>query len=78
MPRWATRTGSNCRDRSDPRYPHWRIPVVKTVASMVRSARLGAWSQGCDEQITGDAWRSRMREWLMMASLRRYVLDSLC
>src|SRR3712207_8338874 len=75
MPRRDTRTGSNCWDIQRLRYPSRVIPVVKTDATVVHSARLGAWSQGCDEQITGDAWRSRMREWLMMATLRRYVLD---
>ena len=78
MPRRATRTGSNCRDIQRLRYPSRVIRVVKTDATVVHAARLGAWSQACDGQITGDAWRARMREWLMMASLRRYVLDSLC
>jgi hypothetical protein len=39
----------------DLRYPRRIIPAVKTDWSVVRPARVGAWSQGCDEQISGDA-----------------------
>ena len=75
MPRWDTRPGSNCALPPDLRYPGHRMPGGKTDASMVRSARLGAWSQGCDEPFSGDAWRSRMREWLMTSSLPRCDRD---
>ena len=63
MPRWDTRPGSNCGLSPALRYPCQRMPGVKTDASMVRSARLGAWSQGGYAQISGDASRSRIREW---------------
>ncbi len=56
----------------NPRYPSRVMSPVKTDGSLVRSARLGAWSQGCDEQITGDALRSRMREWLSVSSMRSF------
>jgi hypothetical protein len=71
MPRWDTRPGSNCRSILRLRYPSRVTPGVKTDATVVQPARLGAWSQGCDEPFSGDAARSRMREWLMTSSLPR-------
>src|SRR3954452_6584263 len=57
------------------RYPSRVMPNVKTDGTLVQFARLGAWSLGCYEQNTGDALRSRMREWLMTPSLRRHDLN---
>ena len=72
MPRWDTRLGSNCRGILRLRYPSRVTPVVKTDATVVQPARLGAWSQGCDEPFSGDAWRSRLREWLMTSFLPQH------
>jgi hypothetical protein len=63
MPRWGTRMGRNCRLSPRLRYPTRVMLRVKTAVSLVRPARMRAWSQGGYEQINGDAERSRIGEW---------------
>jgi hypothetical protein len=55
MPRWGTRMGRNCRLSPRLRYPTRVMLSVKTAVSLVRPARMRAWSQGGYEQINGDA-----------------------
>ena len=71
MPRWDTRPGSNCAAPgpavSWPPHAGWQDRRLHGAFCPLRSL-----VQGCDEPFSGDAWRSRLREWLMTSSLPQH------